>query len=43
MDRRPPSAGAPPAGRVTLTLHGSIGELAAARITVPMLLEVDPV
>jgi hypothetical protein len=30
MDRRPPSAGPPPAGRVRLTLHGPIGELAAA-------------
>jgi hypothetical protein len=30
MDRRPSSAGPPPAGRVTLTLHGPIGELAAA-------------
>jgi hypothetical protein len=30
MDRRPSSVGPPPAGRVTLTLHGPIGELAAA-------------
>jgi hypothetical protein len=30
MDRRPPSAGPSPAGRVTLALHGPIGELAAA-------------
>ena len=30
MDRRVTSAGPPAAGRVTLTLHGPIGELAAA-------------
>lgn len=30
MDRRPSSAGPSPAGRVTLTLHGPISELAAA-------------
>jgi hypothetical protein len=30
MDRRPASAGPSPAGRVMLTLHGPIGELAAA-------------
>ena len=30
MDRRSSSAGSPPFGRVTLTLHGPIGELAAA-------------
>jgi hypothetical protein len=30
MNRRPSPAGASPLGRVTLTLHGPIGELAAA-------------
>jgi hypothetical protein len=30
MNRRPSNAGASPVGRVTLTLHGPIGELAAA-------------
>jgi hypothetical protein len=30
MDRRSSSAGPPPTGRVTLSLHGPIGELAAA-------------
>jgi hypothetical protein len=30
MDGRPSSATPPPFGRVTLTLHGPIGELAAA-------------
>jgi hypothetical protein len=29
MDRRPSSARPPPSGRVTLTLHGPIGEFAA--------------
>jgi hypothetical protein len=41
MNRRPSTASASPVGRVTLTLHGSIGELAAALRTLADALDQE--